>query len=122
MNKNIQLRDLGNKDYKETWDYQETLFKEIVDVKLEKRNNPQLVTPNFFLFVEHPHVYTLGKSGDISNLLLSEKQLAAKGATVLELVFIALIEAATLLITVPDKLLAIRYWIWKTFLPIFTSI
>ena len=81
MNKNIQLRDLGNKDYKETWDYQETLFKEIVDVKLEKRNNPQLVTPNFFLFVEHPHVYTLGKSGDISNLLLSEKQLAAKGAT-----------------------------------------
>jgi lipoyl(octanoyl) transferase len=81
MNKNIQLRDLGNKDYKETWDYQETLFKEIVDVKLEKRNNPHLVTPNFFLFVEHPHVYTLGKSGDISNLLLSEKQLAAKGAT-----------------------------------------
>ena len=81
MNKNIQLRDLGNKDYKETWDYQEALFKEIVDVKLEKRNNPQLVTPNFFLFVEHPHVYTLGKSGDISNLLLSEKQLAAKGAT-----------------------------------------
>lgn len=81
MNKNIQLRDLGNKDYKETWDYQEALFKEIVDVKLEKRNNPQLVTPNFFLFVEHPHVYTLGKSGDISNLLLSEKQLVAKGAT-----------------------------------------
>lgn len=81
MNKNIQLRDLGNKDYKETWDYQEALFKEIVDVKLEKRNNPQLVTPNFFLFVAHPHVYTLGKSGDISNLLLSEKQLAAKGAT-----------------------------------------
>lgn len=81
MNKNIQLRDLGNKDYKETWDYQEALFKEIVDVKLEKRNNPQLVTPNFFLFVEHPHVYTLGKSGDISNLLLSEKQLATKGAS-----------------------------------------
>jgi lipoyl(octanoyl) transferase len=81
MNKNIQLRDLSNKDYKETWDYQETLFKEIVDVKLEKRNNPHLVTPNFFLFVEHPHVYTLGKSGDVSNLLLSEKQLAAKGAT-----------------------------------------
>jgi lipoyl(octanoyl) transferase len=81
MNKNIQLRDLENKDYKETWDYQEALFKEIVDVKLEKRNNPQLVTPNFFLFVEHPHVYTLGKSGDISNLLLSEKQLAVRGAT-----------------------------------------
>ena len=54
MNKEIQLRDLGNKDYKETWDYQEALFKEIMDVKLEKRNNPQLVTPNYFLFVEHP--------------------------------------------------------------------
>jgi lipoyl(octanoyl) transferase len=81
MNRNIQLRDLGNKDYKETWDYQETLFKQIVDIKFEKRNNPHLVTPNFFLFVEHPHVYTLGKSGDISNLLLSEKQLTAKGAT-----------------------------------------
>jgi lipoyl(octanoyl) transferase len=81
MNRNIQLRDLGNKDYKETWDCQETLFKQIVDIKLEKRNNPHLVTPNFLLFVEHPHVYTLGKSGDISNLLLSEKQLTAKGAT-----------------------------------------
>ena len=81
MNKEIQLQDLGTKDYKETWDYQETLFKEIVDIKLEKRAHPELVTPNFFLFVAHPHVYTLGKSGDISNLLLSEKQLEAKGAT-----------------------------------------
>ena len=81
MNKEIQLQDLGHKDYKDTWDYQELLFKEIVDIKLQKRNVPELVTPNFFLFVEHPHVYTLGKSGDMSNLLLSEKQLEAKGAT-----------------------------------------
>jgi lipoyl(octanoyl) transferase len=81
MNKAIQLQDLGHKDYKATWDYQEQLFKEIVDVKLEKRNTPELMTPNYFLFVEHPHVYTLGKSGDMSNLLLSEKQLEAKGAT-----------------------------------------
>ncbi len=81
MNKKIQVQDLGHKDYKDTWDYQEQLFKEIVDIKLEKRNVPELVTPNFFLFVEHPHVYTLGKSGDMSNLLLSEKQLEAKGAT-----------------------------------------
>lgn len=81
MNKKIQLQDLGNKDYKETWDYQEQLFKQIVDIKLEKRNNSNLETPNHFLFVEHPHVYTLGKSGDISNLLLSVKQLEAKGAT-----------------------------------------
>ena len=90
MNKKIQLQDLGNKDYKDTWEYQEQLFKTIVDVKIQNRNaNAQNVTlskaevptPNFFLFVTHPHVYTLGKSGDISNLLLSQKQLEAKGAT-----------------------------------------
>ena len=81
MNKAIKLQDLELKDYKDTWDYQETLFKKIVDIKLEKRNNPNLVTPNYFLFVEHPHVYTLGKSGDISNLLLNEKQLETKGAS-----------------------------------------
>jgi lipoyl(octanoyl) transferase len=81
MSKKIQVQDLGHKDYKDTWDYQEQLFKEIVDVKLEKRTVPELITPNFFVFVEHPHVYTLGKSGDMSNLLLSQKQLEAKGAT-----------------------------------------
>lgn len=82
MNKKVQLQDLGNKDYKETWDYQESLFKEIVDLKIANRRNETTVeTPNHFLFVEHPHVYTLGKSGDFSNLLLSEEQLAVKGAT-----------------------------------------
>lgn len=81
MNKKIQLFDLGNKDYKDTWDYQEELFKGIVDLKIQKRNSPEIVTPNYFLYVEHPHVYTLGKSGDFSNLLLSEKQLTEKGAT-----------------------------------------
>ena len=82
MNKKVQLQDLGNKDYKETWDYQESLFKEIVDIKIQNRkDNSQLPTPNFLLYVAHPHVYTLGKSGDVSNLLLSEKQLATKGAT-----------------------------------------
>jgi lipoyl(octanoyl) transferase len=82
MNKKVQLQDLGAKDYKETWDYQETLFKEIVDIKIQNRqSNSQLPTPNFLLYVAHPHVYTLGKSGDVSNLLLSEKQLAARGAT-----------------------------------------
>ena len=82
MNKIIQLQDLGNKDYKDTWDYQEELFKGIVDIKIQNRRDATFIaTPNFFLFVEHPHVYTLGKSGDISNLLLSEKQLESKGAT-----------------------------------------
>jgi lipoyl(octanoyl) transferase len=82
INKKIKIQDLGKKDYKETWDYQEELFKGIVDVKIQNRKENTFVeTPNYFLFVEHPHVYTLGKSGDISNLLLSEKQLQDKGAT-----------------------------------------
>jgi len=82
MNKNIQLQDLGLKDYKETWEYQEEIFKEVVDLKIRNRREElTLETPNYFFFVEHPHVYTLGKSGDLSNLLLSEKQLEAKGAT-----------------------------------------
>lgn len=82
MNKDIQLQDLGNKDYKATWEYQEMLFKEIVDLKIQNRKEEkEEETPNYFLFVEHPHVYTLGKSGAISNLLLSEKQLEDKGAT-----------------------------------------
>lgn len=80
--KQIQLLDLGNKDYKETWEYQEELFKKIVDLKILNRNaTAPIPTPNFFLYVTHPHVYTLGKSGDVSNLLLSEKQLTEKGAT-----------------------------------------
>mgnify|MGYP003338527330 CR=1 FL=1 len=82
MNKTIHVHDLGLKDYKETWDFQEDLFKKTVDFKLKnRRENVGFQTPNHFLFVSHPHVYTLGKSGDFSNLLLSEEQLAQKGAT-----------------------------------------
>ena len=81
MNKKIILQDLGQKDYKNTWDYQEEIFAKIVNQKMQKRTNPNVETDNYFLFVEHPHVYTLGKSGDMSNLLLSEKQLEEKGAT-----------------------------------------
>ncbi len=82
MNKKIQLEDLGNRDYKEVWDYQEELFKSILDLKIKnRREETNLPTPNYFLFVEHPHVYTLGKSGDISNLLISEEQLAVKNAS-----------------------------------------
>ena len=82
MNKKVEVQDLGNRDYKEVWDYQEQLFKEILDLKIKnRREETDLATPNHFLFVEHPHVYTLGKSGDISNLLVSEEQLQAKNAT-----------------------------------------
>lgn len=81
MNKNIILIELGHKDYKESWDFQENIFKEIVDLKIQnRRENLEQETPNYFIFVTHSHVYTLGKSGDISNLLLNEKQLEAKEA------------------------------------------
>jgi lipoyl(octanoyl) transferase len=82
LNKHIKLQDLGTKDFKDTWDYQEELFKSILDIKIKnRREDAGLETGNYFLFVEHPHVYTLGKSGDVSNLLLSEEQLTQKGAT-----------------------------------------
>lgn len=82
MNKQIIVKDLGHKDYKETWDYQESLFEEIVELKRKNRaENTDLPTPNYFLFVEHPHVYTLGKSGHIENLLIDEAALAKKGAS-----------------------------------------
>ena len=82
MNRKILLSDLENKDYKETWDYQSQLLQKIVDVKIQnRRNDLQETTKNHFLFVEHPHVYTLGKSGDLSNLLLTENQLKEKNAT-----------------------------------------
>lgn len=82
MNKTIQLQELGIQDYSSTWEYQEELFKKVVDLKIKnRREETKILTPNFLLFVEHPHVYTLGKSGDLKNLLLSEKQLEDKGAT-----------------------------------------
>lgn len=82
LNKHIAIQDIGLKDYKEVWDYQEELFATIV---AQKRANRELeepvVTSNYMLFVEHPHVFTLGKSGDITNLLASEQELKSKGAT-----------------------------------------
>ncbi|WP_233900642.1 lipoyl(octanoyl) transferase LipB [Tenacibaculum piscium] len=82
MNKKITLSDLGKKDYKETWEYQTKLLEQTVFIKRQNRvNSTNIATPNHFLFVEHPHVYTLGKSGDLSNLLLNETQLKEKGAT-----------------------------------------
>ncbi|WP_294820275.1 lipoyl(octanoyl) transferase LipB [uncultured Flavobacterium sp.] len=82
MNKTVQFLELGKMDYKEAWDYQEQLFKEILDIKIaNRREAANAETPNYLLFIEHPHVYTLGKSGDMANMLLNEKQLEAKGAS-----------------------------------------
>jgi len=81
LNKEIQLQELGIREYREAWDYQEQLFREILDVKIRNRREElQVPTPNYLLLVEHPHVYTLGKSGDLSHLLLDETQLKARNA------------------------------------------
>jgi lipoyl(octanoyl) transferase len=75
INKKTEFRDLGLMDYQEAWDYQETLFAETVLLKIENRKSElseQKITPNYLLFVEHPHVYTLGKSGKPENLLLDQ--------------------------------------------------
>ena len=82
MNKAVIVEDLGLMDYKACWDYQEKLFKKIVDTKIRnRREEADEATANYFVFVEHPHVYTLGKSGDKNNLLLNETQLQEKNAT-----------------------------------------
>lgn len=79
----IHFQDLGLIDYKEAWDFQEKLFNANVNAKIENRKAEKTVTEtiNHLLFCEHPHVYTLGKSGDESHLLLSETLLKQKGAT-----------------------------------------
>ncbi len=77
----VIFKDLGLIDYKEAWDYQEKLFAETIDQKIQIRNgNTELVTKNYLLFCEHPHVYTLGKSGSIDHLLLNEDQLEENNA------------------------------------------
>src|SRR5690554_491341 len=82
-NKKVKFIDLGVKDYKKAWDYQEELFAQSVAMKIANRNSPpekQTATNNYLLFVEHPHVYTLGKSGQASHLLLNEEGLKTKNA------------------------------------------
>lgn len=78
MNNKIIFKDLGLIDYQDAWDYQDKLMQEILDIKIKNRNLPKeeaLETPNHFLFVEHPHIYTLGKSGDEANMLINTHKL-----------------------------------------------
>lgn len=82
MNKEVQFIDWGLTDYQEAWDKQEAIFKETVALKGKNRTEQTaLPTPNYLVFCEHPHVYTLGKSGHPENLLLDEQGLVDKGAT-----------------------------------------
>ena len=82
MNKKVSFRDLGLIDYKQCWDFQEEIFAEILAVKSSNRKeNKKVSTKNHLIFCEHPHVYTLGKSGDEKNLLVNEDYLKSRGAT-----------------------------------------
>ncbi|HNA33877.1 MAG TPA: lipoyl(octanoyl) transferase, partial [Flavobacteriales bacterium] len=79
--RSVHFRDLGLIDYAEAWDMQTRLFQATIDRKLANRNLPtedQQATEDHLLFCEHPHVYTLGKSGMQSHLLLNEEGLRAK--------------------------------------------
>ncbi len=82
----VIFKDLGIIDYKEAWDFQEAIFKETVQRKIDVRNGLTTEpTKNYLLFCEHPHVYTLGKSGSKENLLLDESGLANYSATYYEI-------------------------------------
>ncbi|MHA8083533.1 lipoyl(octanoyl) transferase LipB [Aquirufa sp. A-Brett2-15D] len=84
QNKEVQFVDLKLIEYKQAWDLQETLLNRIATVKLANRgldDTSKGRTNNYLLFCQHPHVYTLGKSGDESHLLLQESFLATIGAT-----------------------------------------
>lgn len=82
MNKKVFFQDWGKIDYQEAWDRQEQLFAQVVQQKTDNRvNGTANPTDNYLVFVEHPHVYTLGKSGKQENLLLDEQGLLDKYAT-----------------------------------------
>lgn len=81
-NKKVNFTDWGLVDYQEAWSRQEELFAQTVAIKMKNRiEHTALPTPNHLIFCEHPHVYTLGKSGRPEHLLLDEGQLAEKGAS-----------------------------------------
>jgi len=76
----VKYEDIGLLDYKETWDYQAAIFKELIVSKKDNENGSGSDKHGTLIFVEHPHVYTLGKSGSENNLMLDYIQLRAKEA------------------------------------------
>lgn len=86
QNKTVYFHNIGLIDYQEAWDFQTQLFDQVVAEKVanrsrEKANEGKVPTPNHLIFCQHPHVYTLGKSGKMENLLLDEQGLTEKAAT-----------------------------------------
>jgi lipoyl(octanoyl) transferase len=83
-NKRTEFIDLGLIDYKEAWDYQTVLFEKVLATKANNRALPddlQHLTDNYLVFCQHPHVFTLGRSGKESNLLIKPENLSSLGAT-----------------------------------------
>ena len=79
---NVIFQDWGMVDYKEAWDRQELYFAKTLKIKSDNRtNNTQIPTDHYLFFCEHPHVYTLGKSGKQENLLLDDDGLIDADAT-----------------------------------------
>jgi len=75
-NKKILVKDIGKLSFSDAWQYQEKIFKTIIDQKVQNRSlNEKVETENFLILTEHSHVYTMGKSGDISNLLIDKEEL-----------------------------------------------
>ena len=86
MKKKVTYKNIGLTEYQQAWDYQEGLFDEILAIKnRNQQNKKNLLTPNYMLFCEHPHVYTIGKSGNQDNLLISDEFLASKGASLFKI-------------------------------------
>ena len=84
-NKKVKFEELGLKNYMDAFEYQQSLMDKIIEIKTKNRDLPEEaeheITPNYLLFVEHPHVYTLGKSGDEHNMLANEDKLKEINAT-----------------------------------------
>lgn len=81
----IEFHDLGLIDYKKAWDYQEKLFRELQEVKLKSPHGFEgsvNKVHNYLLFCEHPHVFTIGKSGSMGNILVGDDQLKKEGIEV----------------------------------------
>ena len=75
-NKKILVRDIGKQSFSEAWEYQEKIFKKIINQKVQNRSkNKKIETKNFLILTEHNHVYTIGKSGDVNNLLIDKNEL-----------------------------------------------
>ncbi len=78
-NKKILVRDIGKQSFSEAWEYQEKIFKKIINQKVQNRSKDKKIeTKNFLIFTEHNHVYTIGKSGDVNNLLIDKDELSKK--------------------------------------------